>query len=129
MGGAGLFFAMASLGLPGLGDFVGEVLVLIGAFHRSVPAAVFATIGVLAATLYGLRIVQRTFHGPNLRNWKFADLSVREMTVVGALSLALLWLGLYPRPVLWTFDKALGNLQGVHQISSLPAAQPGLGGR
>jgi NADH-quinone oxidoreductase subunit M len=100
LGGAGLFFAMASLGLPGLGDFVGEFLVLIGTFQVSQVLAGLATVGVLAATFYALRIVQRAFHGPNPRGWQISDLSPREMAVVAMLSASLVWIGLYPRPVL-----------------------------
>jgi NADH-quinone oxidoreductase subunit M len=128
LGGASLFFAMASLGLPGLGDFVGEFLVLIGAFYASVPMAVIASLGVLGATFYGLKIIQRAFHVPNLRNWKFSDLSWREMTVVAALALALIWLGLYPKPVTSTFAGAMEGFEGL-QTSSLRDAQPGSGGR
>jgi NADH-quinone oxidoreductase subunit M len=111
-GGAGLLFAMASLGLPGLGDFVGEILVLLGTFQVNVPIAVVATVGVLAATFYALKFVQRAFHGPNVQGWRLADLSFREMFMVAAMAAVLLWLGLYPRPVLGTFESAIRNLQG-----------------
>jgi NADH-quinone oxidoreductase subunit M len=125
LGGSALFFAMASLGLPGLGDFVGEVLVLFGAFRVSVPVAVFAAVGVLAATLYGLRLVQRAFQGPAVQPWRLEDLSFREMLIVAAMSVTLLWLGLYPRPVLDTFGAAMGNLHGPAMEASM--SHPGGG--
>lgn len=111
LSGAGLFFALASLGLPGLGDFVGEFLVLIGAYRRSILLAALATIGVLAATFYALRLVQRAFHGPNANGWQIRDLVPREGLVMALMIVALLWLGLYPKPVLDTFQPAMARLQ------------------
>ncbi|MGE5571078.1 MAG: NADH-quinone oxidoreductase subunit M [Rhodospirillales bacterium] len=100
MGGAALFFALGSLGLPGLGDFVGEFLVLLGTWPVSRVLTVLAAGGVLAATLYALRLVQRVFQGPNVHGWRLPDLNAREALVIGAMSVVLLWLGLYPHPVL-----------------------------
>src|SRR5271167_5217547 len=100
LSGAGLVFAMASLGLPGLGDFVGEFLVLLGAYRAHVGLTVVATLGLLVATLYGLRFAQGAFHGPNLHHWSLPDLRRRERTILGPMMLCLLWLGLYPQPVL-----------------------------
>lgn len=113
MSGAALFFALASLGLPGLGDFVGEFLVLLGAYRVNVPLTVVATCGVLAATFYALRIVQRAFHGPNTHAWSLADLHPREGFIMAALIVSLLWLGLNPQPVLNTFSPAMNQLQQV----------------
>jgi NADH-quinone oxidoreductase subunit M len=103
LSGAAMFFALASLGLPGLGDFVGEFLVLLGAFRDHHILATFATIGVLFATLYALRMIQRGFHGPNPNRWQLPDLRPREAVALGVMMLALLWLGLYPQPVIDTF--------------------------
>ncbi|HWQ55108.1 MAG TPA: NADH-quinone oxidoreductase subunit M [Bryobacteraceae bacterium] len=103
LSGAAMVFALASLGLPGLADFVGEVLVLLGAWENHRLVAVLATVGILAATLYALRFIQRAFHGPNIHQWQLPDLHFREAAVVGSMIAVLLWLGLYPRPVLDTF--------------------------
>jgi NADH-quinone oxidoreductase subunit M len=100
LSGAGLVFAMASLGLPGLGDFVGEFLVLLGAYRAQVSLTVVATLGLLAATLYGLRLGQTAFQGPNPHHWKLPDLSIREWSILGPMMICLLWLGLYPQPIL-----------------------------
>ncbi|MEJ2538151.1 MAG: NADH-quinone oxidoreductase subunit M, partial [Calditrichia bacterium] len=62
MGGVGMLFAMASLGLPGLGNFIAEFLTLVGSFQTSVWITILATLGLVAATVYSLRIVQRVFH-------------------------------------------------------------------
>ena len=111
LSGAALFFALASLGLPGLGDFVGEFLVLLGTYRQSVVLAVLATIGVLFATFYALRLVQRAFQGPNTHNWRIPDLVPREGLAMALMIVALLWLGLYPRPVLDTFEPAVARLE------------------
>jgi NADH-quinone oxidoreductase subunit M len=111
LSGVGLFFALASLGLPGLGDFVGEFLILLGTYERSILAAVLAAIGVLATTFYALRFVQRTFHGPNSNGWHIRDLIPREGIVMGLMIVTLLWLGLYPQPVLKMFDQTLTQLE------------------
>lgn len=111
LSGAALFFALGSLGLPGLGDFVGEFLVLLGTFRVSLVLTIFATIGVLVATFYALRLVQRAFHGPNVHEWHLADLNRREAFILGPMIAVLLWLGLYPLPVLNTFRPAMNNLQ------------------
>ncbi len=119
LSGAALFFALGSLGLPGLGDFVGEFLVLLGTYRVSLVLTILATIGVLVATFYALRLVQRAFHGPNLHQWKLPDLNRREAFILAPMIVVLLWLGLYPLPVLNTFRPAMRALQ---QFVSRPAA-------
>jgi NADH-quinone oxidoreductase subunit M len=111
LSGTALFFALGSLGLPGLGDFVGEFLVLLGTYRVSLPLTALAAIGVLVATFYALRLVQRSFHGPNLREWKLPDIGARESLILVPMIIALLWLGLYPVPVLNTFKPAMSALQ------------------
>src|SRR5678816_3448107 len=74
---------------------------------------VIAALGILASTLYALRLVQRVFHGENIRGWELPDLSPREALIVGPMIVALLWLGLYPQPILNTFGPAMHNLQTV----------------
>lgn len=111
LSGAGLVFAMASLGLPGLGDFVGEFLVLLGAYRANAPLTVVATLGLLVATLYGLRFAQNAFQGPNPHHWKLPDLRLREWAVVSLMMACLLWIGLYPQPVLNTVRSSLAAAQ------------------
>src|SRR5580658_1303626 len=102
--GAGLFFVMASAGLPGLGDFVGEFLVLLGAYRTDVSITAVATLGIIAATLYGLKVSSQVFQGPNRNNWSLADLFPREWVIVGCMMATLLWLGLYPQPFIRLFQ-------------------------
>ena len=118
LSGAALFFALASLGLPGLGDFVGEFLVLLGSYQLSVGITVVAALGILASTFYALRMVQRVFHGENAQRSQLPDLSAREGLIVAPMIVGLLWLGLYPQPVLNIFAPAMHNLQ---RAANLPA--------
>jgi NADH-quinone oxidoreductase subunit M len=111
LGALGMFFAMASLGLPGLGNFVAEFLILVGAFASNVPATVAATAGLALATVYSLWVVQRVFHGANEGGWALVDLSVRELVVLGAMVVILLWLGLHPQVILDTAAPSLAHLQ------------------
>ena len=102
MGAIGLIFSMASLGLPGLGNFIAELLILLGAFKASVLWSCLASLGLIAATIYSLRIVQKVFVGHKNTDWKMDDLTIREKIVSAALVLAIVWLGLFPKPVLDT---------------------------
>ncbi len=110
MGALGLFFAMASLGLPGLGNFIAEILVLVGAYQASVLWTVLATTGLVAATIYSVWLVHRTFHGVNEEWSSLRDVSPREAVVLGVMVVGLLWLGLYPQPVLDAATPALSAL-------------------
>ncbi len=111
LSGSAMVFTMASLGLPGLADFVGEFLVLLGTYRVSRALAALAAIGVLAATIYGMKLIQRTFHGPNVHGWAFADLRPREALIAAVVIVNLLWIGLYPRPILDAFRPAMETLQ------------------
>ena len=112
--GVSLLFALASLGLPGMGNFIGEFLVLLGAFAASPIAVVCAAFGLVFATVYSLWLVQEVFHG-NYRSGSTrlpTDLSLRESTVFAALTIAILWLGLYPTPFLSAAKPSLDSLLG-----------------
>ena len=122
MGGVAMFLALASLGLPGLGNFIGEFLVLLGTYQYNVPLAVLASLGLIVATVYSLWIIQRAFHGPNREGWKLADLGPREMAVMGVLMAALVWLGIYPSPVFKMAGSTLAAVQ--KQVGDCPNFRP-----
>ena len=111
LSGAGLFFALASMGLPGLGDFVGEFLVLLGTYQEHLGLTIIAVLGILASTFYALQFVQRAFHGPNANQWSIRDLLPREIIMLAPMMAILLWLGIYPQPLLNTFRPAMEDLQ------------------
>ncbi|MGH9416380.1 MAG: complex I subunit 4 family protein [Terriglobales bacterium] len=111
LSGAGLFFALAAVGLPGLGNFVAEFLILLGTFHISVGLAIAGAIGILVSTFYGVELVQRAFHGPNRHGWRVPDMLGREALMLVPMMAILLWLGLYPQPVFDVAAPALANIE------------------
>jgi NADH-quinone oxidoreductase subunit M len=96
MGAIALFFSVAALGMPGLGNFVGEFLVLLGAFRTQAGLTAVAAVGLILAPVYALRVVQRVFHGPPGALLP-ADCGRRELILFAAMMLATLCLGLYPQ--------------------------------
>jgi NADH-quinone oxidoreductase subunit M len=94
-----LVFAMASLGLPGLGNFIAEFLTLMGAWQASPTLTVFATIGLVGATAYSLRIVQKIFYGSEVHTHGLSDLSYREKLIFIPMVIVIIWLGIFPQPV------------------------------
>ena len=113
MGALGLVLAMASLGLPGLGNFVAEFLVLAGAFRVQPGLTILAAIGLVFAAIYALVLVQRTFHGGNAEGWKIRDLGRRELVILGSVIVVLVWLGFHPQPVLDAAGPALARLESI----------------
>ena len=111
MGAVTMFFVIASVGMPGLGNFIGEFLVLIGAFQKSPVLTVFATLGVVVAAVYGLSLVQRAFQGePNPNVPVMPDFAFRELSVMVLLMIALVWVGVYPQHVLAMTELVLPSL-------------------
>ncbi len=110
MGAVGLIFAMASLGLPGLGNFVAEFLILSGSYQASVWITIFATIGLVAATIYSLRIMQKVFYGEEKKSWTLPDMNFKEMIISGSMIIAIVWLGIYPQTVIKTVDNVLSGI-------------------
>ncbi len=111
MGGITLLFALASMGLPGLGNFLAEFLVLVGVYHVNVLVTVLAALGLISSTVYALWMIQRTFHGPNKEGWQFPDLNVREIASMTLLIALIVWLGLYPQPVINTAQEAFNSMR------------------
>jgi NADH-quinone oxidoreductase subunit M len=94
--------AMASIGVPGTSGFVGEFLALLGTFERHPVMGIVATTGVIFAAYYMLPMVQKIFFNALERteNREMADLSPREMVVLGPLVLFMIVVGVYPTPIL-----------------------------
>ncbi len=111
MGTIGLVFAMASLGLPGLGNFVAEFLTLIGAWQTSHKLTILATIGLVAGTIYSLRIIQKVFYGKEENLRVLNDLSLREKLILVPLTIVIIWLGLFPQPVLNTVKASIDSMK------------------
>lgn len=97
-----LFFACASLGLPGLANFIGEFLVLFGSFAAQPFLTILASIGMVTAAIYSLAMMQRTFFGRPRETRIEPDLSNIAFGTLLLIAVLQVLLGLYPRPVLIT---------------------------
>lgn len=98
MGGFALAFAAAAFGLPGLANFIGEFLSLVGAYQAFPVIVIFAALGLIGSAIYGMVLFQKSFQGPSTTN--VLDLSARELVITGSLLLLLLVIGLYPNILL-----------------------------
>jgi NADH-quinone oxidoreductase subunit M len=94
----GLFFILASLGLPGLGNFLGEFLILLGTFKAHPQMAMLGAVGLVLSAVYSLILMQRAFYGKAASEAPIPDLDRREFAILSTLMAAMIWLGLYPRP-------------------------------
>jgi NADH-quinone oxidoreductase subunit M len=102
---------MSSIGLPGLNGFVGEFLVLIGSFLTRRWWTVVAATGVILAALYLLWAFQRVFHGePDDDNRHFPEMTWREGLVMAPLIGLIVFLGIYPKPVLDRMEPSVERL-------------------
>ncbi len=106
MGAVTLLFVMASLGLPGLGNFIAEILVLIGSFEASMLWTIIACAGLIISAIYALRIMQKVFYGPEKMKVQIPDLDLRESLIFGVLTILIIVLGWYPQPVIDTVKPA-----------------------
>ncbi len=101
----------SSIGLPGLNGFVGEFLILIGSFVTRRWWAVVGTAGVILAALYLLWAYQRVFHGtPEGENATLTDMTLRERAVMAPLLFLIVFLGVYPQPVLDRINPSVERL-------------------
>ncbi|MBI4629740.1 MAG: NADH-quinone oxidoreductase subunit M, partial [Candidatus Rokubacteria bacterium] len=93
-----LVVSLSSLGLPGLNGFVGEFLILVGAFQTSPWLAAVATTGVIFAAVYMLWMYQRVIFGEVTReeNRRLPDLTPREWAVLVPVVVFIVWIGVYP---------------------------------
>ena len=100
--------SLSSIGLPGTNGFVGEFLVLIGSFRTQPIWTVVASTGVIFAAAYLLWAIQRILFQPvtNAENERLTDLNVREAVIMAALVIPILWIGLYPKPILERMERS-----------------------
>ncbi|MGQ0698955.1 MAG: NADH-quinone oxidoreductase subunit M [Panacagrimonas sp.] len=121
-----LFFVAASLGLPGLGNFIGEFLVLLGTWPVDPIVTIAASTGLVLAAVYSLILIQRAFHGPiqnDEHGEHLQDLSKRELAMLGSLMIIMLWLGLYPQPILDTSAVAMQHVAAIYEAAkAVPVA-------
>ncbi len=121
-----LIVTFSSIGLPGTNGFVGEFLILVGAFESELRIfTVFATTGVILAAVYMLWMFQRVMMGKltNPKNENLKDLSAREVAIMMPLLIFIFWIGIYPNTFLDKMNPALENMikqvKGKQQIAMM----------
>ena len=117
-----MVFMLASVGLPGTGGFIGEFLVLVGAFKVSSWLAAFAATGVILGAVYMLYLYRRVVFGELTKEslLKITDLSRREILMFAPLIVLVFWMGIYPVSFLDVMHVSVGNL--IDQVVSAQEA-------
>jgi NADH-quinone oxidoreductase subunit M len=114
-----MLFSLASMGLPGTAGFVGEILVLIGAFKVNFWLALLGSLGMILGTAYTLYLYRRVIFGAltraDLRD--ILDLSPREVAVFAPLVIITLWMGIYPTSFSGFWDASVGAMVEHHEAA------------
>src|SRR5439155_8051775 len=102
LAGVFLFVVLSSIGLPGLNGFVGEFLILLGTFIRTKAFAVAAVTALVLAAIYLLWSYQRVMQGEVVdeEHRRLPDLSLREWAILAPVMAAILFIGVFPKPLL-----------------------------
>jgi NADH-quinone oxidoreductase subunit M len=113
-----LVFACATLGLPGMANFIGEFLILFGSYATQPLMIILASLGMVMAAIYSLGMMQRTFFGRQQDTRSVQDLSNVAFATVLLIAALQICLGLYPRVVLSTAQPVMNQL--VQAVASSP---------
>ena len=126
-----MVFMLASVGLPGTGGFIGEILVLVGLFQVSTWAATLAATGLVLGAAYMLWLYRRVIFGKLSRGdlKSITDMSYREVAVFTPLLVLTIWMGVYPMPFLEIIEVSVANLVEQHKTAMLAAETINLAGQ
>jgi len=113
-----LFFVFASLGLPGLANFLGEFLILLGTFKAHPAVAAVAASGLILSAVYSLILMQRSFYGETPIQESPPDLDLRSVAGLTALVIVAIGLGLYPKPLLAVSRAPMEALHGLYKTAA-----------
>ena len=113
-----MLFTLASVGLPGTGGFIGEFLVLLGAFQISSWVAFFAAFGLILGPAYALYLYRRVIFGKLVHEdlKTILDLTPREIALFVPLALVVLWMGIYPSSFLGPMHASVAKLINDYQL-------------
>ena len=114
-----MLFTLAALGLPGTSGFIGEFLILMGAFKDNFLVAVIASLGVIFGAAYMLWLYKRVVFGEivNKDLLKMPDLNKSEFTILIILALPTLFFGFYPEPLINTIEVSVKDLIEMYKIN------------
>ena len=108
-----LVFSLTSLGLPGLNSFVGEFLILAGTIQKSPTVVVLSFVGIILPLIYMVRLVQEVLFQKERKPLQLSDLNLRELSILAALLLLNVWVGVHPAPLLDMIHPPVLLLTGV----------------
>jgi NADH-quinone oxidoreductase subunit M len=108
---------MASMGLPGLNNFVGEILILVGAFKVRPVIGILSFAGLVVTVIYILRMVQDAIFGESRQEQAIADITCREGFILVMLAIPIVFIGLNPGPALRLLEPPVQRL--LAQVSFL----------
>jgi len=114
-----MVFTLGAIGLPGTSGFVGEFLILIGAFQKSFLVATIASLGIILAAGYMLWLYKRVIFGNlvNKKLFKISDLNKSEMFILWSLALPILFFGFYPEVLVNTIEVSIINLIEIYNYN------------
>ena len=114
-----MLFTLAALGLPGTSGFIGEFLILMGAFKDNFLVAVVASLGVIFGAAYMLWLYKRVVFGAIVNNdlLKMPDLNKSELTILISLALPTIFFGFYPEPLINTIEVSVKDLIEMYKIN------------
>jgi NADH-quinone oxidoreductase subunit M len=111
----------AALGLPGLSGFISEIFSLLGAFRTFQTLTIIGASTIVLTAGYMLWVLQRVFLGPLPEKWNgLTDMNGRETLMLVTLAVIVIFLGIYPSPVLDLMSTSLNSLAGVLQNTGMP---------
>jgi NADH-quinone oxidoreductase subunit M len=121
-----MIMMLASVGLPGTSGFVGEFLILLGAFQDNTWVAMLATTGIILGAAYMLWLYRRVVFGRITRDdvRAMVDLEPREIAIFAPLILVVLWMGIYPNSFLHVTSASVQNL--IQNYQTALADAPGV---
>ena len=107
-----IIFVLGGLGLPGTSGFLGEFLVLVGAFQKNYLVAILASIGVVLGAAYMLWLTKRVIFGEctNSKIKEIKDINFSEGLILSLLAITVIFFGFYPQPLINTMSVSVDNL-------------------
>ena len=114
-----MIFTLGGVGIPGTSGFVGEFLILMGAFKKNILVATIASLGVIIAAAYMLwmykRVVFGTITKENLKN--LSDLNKSEILILVSLAVLTIFFGFYPEPLVNSYEVSVNGLLDKHNLN------------
>ena len=114
-----MIFTLAALGLPGTSGFIGEFLILMGAFKDNFLVAVLASLGVILGAAYMLWLYKRVVFGKLVNEdlKQLTDLNKSEIVILISLAIPTLFFGFYPEPLMNTIEVSVKNLIDMYNLN------------